>query len=201
MLDFAPMAYVPQEIRRRQLIEAAVRVLQRDGRAGVTTRAIATEAGAPLASIHYTFGAKEDILRAAFEHVIALLLSELDRAVPCGRGVAATVAAVFTRVGQLLDNPQFAIVLGDITPTNDPWMRKQVETVIRFAEHLLRREARAASEPAPSVGYAAAARLLMAAVDGLVLQLEMHGDIARTRADLSAMGKILGAALGHSANK
>ena len=48
------MTYMSQVDRRQQLIEAAIRVLQRDGVGHVTTRAIAAEAGAPLASIHYS---------------------------------------------------------------------------------------------------------------------------------------------------
>jgi AcrR family transcriptional regulator len=178
------MSYVSQDLRRRQLIEAAVRVMQRDGVGHVTTRAIASEAGAPLASIHYTFGAKEDILRAAFEHVIGELLAELEAAISPGRGMSAAVAAVFARIAQLLDDPRFGIVLADLTPSSDPWMRDQ-----------LRREARAAGEPAPTMGYAQAGRLLMAAIDGLVMQFEMHRDAARTRSDLNAMGKVLGASL------
>ena len=93
------MSYVSQDDRRRQLIEAAVRVLQRDGVDHVTTRAIAAEADAPLASIHYTFGSKTDIVRAAFEHVIGELMTEFGQAVTTGNGMAAGVVAVFTRVG------------------------------------------------------------------------------------------------------
>jgi AcrR family transcriptional regulator len=189
------MSYVSQDLRRRQLIEAAVRVMQRDGVGHVTTRAIASEAGAPLASIHYTFGAKEDILRAAFEHVIGELLAELEAAISPGRGMSAAVTAVFARIAQLLDDPRFGIVLADLTPSSDPWMRDQLDVMVRFGENLLRREARAAGEPAPTMGYAQAGRLLMAAIDGLVMQFEMHRDAARTRSDLNAMGKVLGASL------
>ncbi len=189
------MSYVSQDLRRRQLVEAAVRVLQRDGADHVTTRAIASEAGAPLASIHYTFGAKEELLRAAFEHIIGELVAELEAAISPGRGMSAAIAAMFARVAQLLDDPRFTIVLADITPSSDPWMRDQLDAMVRFGEKMLRREAKAAGEPAPTTGYAQAGRLLMAAIDGLVMQFEMHRDAARTRSDLNAMGKVLGIAL------
>ena len=49
------MNRIPQDERRRQLIEAAVRVISREGTARATTRRIATEAGAPLASLHFLY--------------------------------------------------------------------------------------------------------------------------------------------------
>jgi AcrR family transcriptional regulator len=190
------MSYVAQDDRRRQLIEATIRVLQRDGVGQVTTRAITLEAGAPLASIHYTFGSKDDLVRAAFEHVIAELVAELNATITPGRGMAAAVGAMCTRVGQLLEDPRFAIVLGDLTPTSDPWMRVQVEGVIRFCEDILRREAEAARSPPPAIGFAQASRLLMAGIDGLIMQFEMHRDAKRARSDLAVMATLLGAALG-----
>jgi AcrR family transcriptional regulator len=189
------MPYVSQDERRRQLIEATVRLLQRDGADRVTTRAIATEAQAPLASIHYTFGSKVDVVRAAFDQVVNELLSELDLSIATGAGMASAITKVFARVGELLEDPRFAIVLGDLTPSDDPWMRSQSERVIEFCERLLRREAEAAGEPAPAMGFAQAARIAMAGVDGLIMQFEMHRDESLTRTDLAEMAELIGLAL------
>jgi AcrR family transcriptional regulator len=57
------VARISAEQRRRELIEAAFRVMAREGVAAATTRAIAAEAGAPLASFHYCFRSKEELLR------------------------------------------------------------------------------------------------------------------------------------------
>jgi len=51
-------------VRRRQLIEAAVRVVTRDGVAKASTRRIADEAGINLGTVHYVFGSKEKLLSA-----------------------------------------------------------------------------------------------------------------------------------------
>lgn len=59
-------AYVPVEQRREQLVAAALRVLQRDGAAALTTRAVADEAGVALGAVHYAFGSKGDLVRAVF---------------------------------------------------------------------------------------------------------------------------------------
>ncbi len=189
------MAYMSQDDRRRQLIDAAVRVLQRDGLHHVTTRAIATEAGAPLASIHYTFGSKQDVVRAAYEQVVTDLLAEIERAITPGAGLSAAVEDVCAAIGVMLDDDRFAIVMGDLTPADDPWTREQSERWSRFAEVVLRRQAIAAGEPEPPMGFERAGRLLVAGIDGLILQFELHGDAATTRADLVELGSIVGAAL------
>jgi AcrR family transcriptional regulator len=181
--------------RRQQLIEAAIRVLQRDGIGQVTTRAIATEAGAPLASIHYTFGSKDEIVRAAFEQVITDLLAELQEGVTPGIGIQAAANDLCRAVGGLLDDPRFAIVMGDLAPANDPWTREQTERWNGFAERLLRREAELGPEAEPSIGFERAGRLLVAGIDGLIMQFELHGDAATTRADLASFGAIVADAL------
>ena len=174
------MAYMPQDDRRRQLIDAAVRVLQRDGLHHVTTRAIATEAGAPLASIHYTFGSKQDVVRAAYEQVITDLLAEIEHVITPGAGLAVAVEEICAAIGTMLDDDRFAIVMGDLTPANDPWTREQSEQWSRFAAVALERQAIAAGEPEPSMGFESAGRLLVAGIDGLILQFELHGDAAIT---------------------
>lgn len=53
--------------RKEQLISATVELMRREGVQSVTTRAIAKEAGAPLASAHYCFASKEELMEAAAE--------------------------------------------------------------------------------------------------------------------------------------
>jgi DNA-binding transcriptional regulator YbjK len=63
--------------RRGQLIEAAVRVIARDGVAGVTHRAVAAEADVPKSAATYHFTSLDDLLVAALrsdtEHLVAAL--------------------------------------------------------------------------------------------------------------------------------
>jgi DNA-binding transcriptional regulator YbjK len=58
------------ERRRREILEAALRVIGRDGVAGLTHRAVAEEAGVPLAATTYYFASKVDLLREAGELAI-----------------------------------------------------------------------------------------------------------------------------------
>ncbi|MER7762941.1 TetR/AcrR family transcriptional regulator [Streptomyces sp. NPDC097619] len=63
------MARMPSAERRRQLTEAAVRVMARDGVARTTTRSVSAEAGVSLSVFHYCFDSKQALLEA----VIALI--------------------------------------------------------------------------------------------------------------------------------
>src|SRR5690606_3613489 len=52
------------EKRRQEIIEATLRVIERDGVAGVTHRSVAREAGIPTASTTYHFATLDDLLIA-----------------------------------------------------------------------------------------------------------------------------------------
>ena len=56
--------------RRSELIRAAVRVVGRDGVAAATTRAIVAEAGMSLASFHYAFQSRDEMMRDLIAYVV-----------------------------------------------------------------------------------------------------------------------------------
>jgi AcrR family transcriptional regulator len=58
---------VSAEDRKEQLIAATVELMRREGVQSVTIRAIAKEANAPLATAHYCFSNKEELMEAAAE--------------------------------------------------------------------------------------------------------------------------------------
>jgi AcrR family transcriptional regulator len=58
---------VDVEQRRRDVLEAVWRVVERDGIAGATIRAIALEAGASTAVVTHYFRNKDEVLRAALD--------------------------------------------------------------------------------------------------------------------------------------
>lgn len=55
---------IPAEQRRRELTSVAHTVMARDGAFGLTTRAVAKEAGVPHGSVHYAFHSKDELIRA-----------------------------------------------------------------------------------------------------------------------------------------
>ncbi|MDX6616653.1 MAG: hypothetical protein QOD60_1744 [Solirubrobacterales bacterium] len=64
------------ERRRREIIEAALRLMGRSGRSGLTHRAVAEEAGVPLGATTYYFESRDDLLAQTLEYVAD---SELER--------------------------------------------------------------------------------------------------------------------------
>ena len=58
----ARVTRIPAAERRSALIEAALRVVARNGLAQATTRAIVAEAGMSLASFHYVFDSRDELI-------------------------------------------------------------------------------------------------------------------------------------------
>ncbi|OAN27881.1 hypothetical protein A4X17_06325 [Plantibacter sp. H53] len=56
--------------RRAELIRAALRVVAAEGVAAATTRAIVAEAGMSLASFHYAFASRDELLAELVAHVV-----------------------------------------------------------------------------------------------------------------------------------
>ncbi|HET6354290.1 TetR family transcriptional regulator [Streptomyces sp. NBC_00885] len=71
------MARMPSADRRRQLIEAAIRAMTRDGVSRTTTRSIAAEAGVSLSVFHYCFDSKqaliESVMATITDHSVTLV--------------------------------------------------------------------------------------------------------------------------------
>lgn len=64
------MTRTPVEERRRELVAAAVRVIGTRGVAGASTRAIVAEAKMSLASFHYAFNSRDELLDLLIEEVL-----------------------------------------------------------------------------------------------------------------------------------
>lgn len=65
------MPYVSAQQRRRELIDAAIRVTADVGLAAASTRAICAEAGVQQSVFHYCFSSKEELLRELTREVVA----------------------------------------------------------------------------------------------------------------------------------
>ena len=189
------MAYVSAADRREQLIEATIAVLRRSGAEGVTTRAVAAEAGAPLASIHYTFGSLDDLVVAAFERLIDEVSQHITDGLDVAAGYGPCILEVMQRIAGLLDHERYGVLLHDLNPTGDRRVEALEERYYRLAHDLVDAIAIAtARRREPAMPRAQMARLIMAAIDGVVLQFAAAGDVETARDDLAAFGRILAAA-------
>lgn len=64
------MTRIPVADRRTALVQAALRLIARDGVAAATTRRIVAEAGMPLASFHYVFSSRDELMAELIEAAV-----------------------------------------------------------------------------------------------------------------------------------
>jgi DNA-binding transcriptional regulator YbjK len=91
--------------RRAELVQAAARVVSRDGVAAATTRRIAEEAGLPQGLVHYWFASKDELI----QEVVTSLLTQFEAA------AAPAVADVEDPAGYVLSafRAAFGVVEAD----------------------------------------------------------------------------------------
>jgi AcrR family transcriptional regulator len=174
---------IPVADRRTALIQAALRVIARDGVAAATTRRISAEAGMSLASLHYVFGSRDELIAALVGAVIAQERSDLAPVLdvpPAERtgGRAAVRAAVRSGLQHYLDgvraDPGREKAMFELTqwalrePGQEGLARRQYEHYFSLAEQTVLRAARLTgcewTRPTAEV-----ARMLVALTDGLTL--------------------------------
>jgi TetR/AcrR family transcriptional regulator, regulator of biofilm formation and stress response len=85
--------------RRRLIVEAALRVIARDGVSAATHRAVAAEAGVPLASTTYHFSSKGEIVTDALELAIDRSIAAVER--HTAPPLPATADALVERLAEL----------------------------------------------------------------------------------------------------
>jgi DNA-binding transcriptional regulator YbjK len=84
----APPTLPQAELRRRTILDAALRVISAGGVDAVTHRRVAAEAGVALGSTTYYFASREELVREAFRHYLAevtVALGSLERENPIER--------------------------------------------------------------------------------------------------------------------
>jgi AcrR family transcriptional regulator len=81
--------------RRDQVVDAAFRVLARDGLAGTSMRAVALEAGCTIGLINHWFSSRDDLIEATFDRAIEI---ELEHAA----AIASDPSSYFEAASQFL---------------------------------------------------------------------------------------------------
>ncbi len=98
--------------RSRQLLEAAARLMEREGSQGVSMQALAAEAGVSVGLIYRYFGSKDDVLLAVILDVLDAFVRQVPAAVDAaGEDPAARLAAAFAAYCAVIDQHRHAAVL------------------------------------------------------------------------------------------
>jgi AcrR family transcriptional regulator len=186
---------VIQDARRAEILEAAIRVLARDGLAETTTRKIAAEAHVNQAMLRYYFGSKDDLLFAVLQemmrvteeivHSVTTVSSSLREA------IEVSIKAFWEQVEATpeLQIMQYELTLYALRNPESAWLAKQqyggysavVETII---QHACATTGQPCAIPFPTL-----ARFIIGGLDGLILQFISDRDTARARSDLDYLIK------------
>lgn len=191
------MARVSATDRRRQLVEAAFRVIGRDGFAAATTRAICAEAGAPVATFHYCFASKEELLVELTEVTVAALRDAQVDGVhivgDLGESLRETLRQWWATVEAA---PEREVVLTGLThhalhePSLAGVAQRQYEAYHRTAAATLSSLAEACGV-AWSVPVEQVARMLVVVTDGVTIAWLVDRDSAAALATLDGFAGVL----------
>jgi len=84
---------ISSDERREAIIDAALRVIQREGVHAATTRAIVAEADMPLASFHYVFRSRDEMISELISYVVENEGRAAIATLSVGRDIESTVRA------------------------------------------------------------------------------------------------------------
>ena len=169
------MGRVSSTERRAALVRAALRVIDRDGVHAATTRMIVAEAGMSLASFHYAFRSRDEMMRELVAFVVQdeqrVSLEALDPDADIRSAVRAGMQAYFellrahpSREQALQELVQYSLR----TPGLEHLPRAQYASYFHTARVLLERGAENAGVQW-SLPIEQLARILIAITDGLTV--------------------------------
>lgn len=98
--------------RSRQLLDAAARLMEREGSEAVSMQALATEAGVSVGLIYRYFGSKDDVLLAVITDVLDAFATAVPLAIEeAGQDPVRRLAAAFSAYCRVIDEHRHAAVL------------------------------------------------------------------------------------------
>lgn len=192
------MAYVEASVRRGQLVAAARAALAKDGVARTSLRAVAAEAGVPLGTMQYVFPSKEALLRAVIEDVVDEIAGVLRHAAETERGLEHAIRHGIAEFwSQLVSGHtnlqlmQYELTMYALrTPGQEELARWQYDRYSTVVAEWCQEAAHQAGETC-AVPFGRLARIIVAGIDGLILQHVCDPHEARSREDLADLVEMI----------
>jgi DNA-binding transcriptional regulator YbjK len=128
----APASSKRRNPRRREILEATLRVIGESGVKGVTHRAVAQEAGVALASTTYYFDSKDALVQEALEQMIARSIEDVRRFTACSGPI--TQAELIDRIMGFADaqiNDPFAFLTAQYELMLEAGRREYLHPIVR----------------------------------------------------------------------
>lgn len=116
---------------RQKLIDGAMRALSKEGVSGTTTRKIAEAAGVRLATLHYHFKNKDELLFAVLVEVTLILEKFLDDEVKPSKNIYDCIAELVKAIWRLvrktrhLQIVQIEMTMYAVRQSGTSWIAKQ----------------------------------------------------------------------------
>ena len=180
--------------RRREIVEAALTLLGRGGSGSVTHRAVAAEAGVPLAATTYYFATKDELVLEAFALAMTEDVAALGAAEPLDADDPPTVPQVAAWLAGLLlpaldDDRAARLVLLELEieaarrPALAPLSRAWTDAYVRTVAPVLAR----LGSPEPERD----AWIVVTALEGMKLELLASGERDAEAVLLSAIERLV----------
>jgi AcrR family transcriptional regulator len=173
---------------RRALLDATVAVVARSGLRGLTYRAVADEAGVTHGLIVHHFGSRDALVAAALQQVAEGSIDR-SRLEPDTGALSDLAGGLGEMVSTSAEREAFVYEMV-LEGLRNPALLEDVRAVYRTYVDAARRTLDGAGLAEES---GALARLLMAALDGLVLQQLIFGRPDDTEAAVAQLRELLGA--------
>jgi len=161
--------------RRAELVQAALRVTARLGVNGATTRAIVAEAGMPLASFHYAFASRHEMMRELLCLVARNESVSVSSSARVGDDIRSTVRDALTSILTTVEaHPEYEQVLFELQQyalrTPDLWpLAMTYHADYRLAVRELLVSGAKAAEVGWSLPVDDVARMVVSLIDGIVI--------------------------------
>ena len=180
--------------RRSAILEAAVRVLARDGLAQASTRKLAAEAGINQATLLYHVGSKDELLLAVLREMMRqtreiAVAAAIEHEAPLREAIANSLRAFWSHVETTpeLQVMQYELTLYALRNPEAAWLaREQYNGYCAVVEGVLRAAGERQGTPC-AVPYDALARFIVGGLDGLILQFVSDQNTERARYDLELL--------------
>lgn len=191
------MAHTPVNERRQALIEAALRVVAGLGLARATTRAIVAEAGMSLASFHYAFDSRDELIDELIKTVVERERTAVIPELRAGSSLREVLeAGMLGYFEHLRENPQHEQAMLELTqyalrsPERSTLAKTQYAS---YAEIAISSLTLASDHTGTrwTTPVASVARMMLAFTDGLTLSWLVDRDDDAARATVAAAAESL----------
>jgi len=179
---------LPAEERRAVTVETVVKLAGEQNPGDITTAAIAKHMNLTQGALFRHFPSKDAIWEAVMNWVAGRLLDRIDQAAAGASGPLAALEAMFmSHIAFVAEHPGVPrMMFGELQRPDPSPARQMVRTLIqRYGErlHVLLEQGKASGELAADLDSEAAATLFIGAIQGLVMQSLLAGDVERIRRD------------------